>query len=129
MYNFVFYNYTLWKYERLVNHTFSAVLVAATIFPSTTILYLSHFPKKLWKAILYGLLWISLYALWEFISGKLGFFSYEHGWNLLWSVGFNIILFTMIRFHYKKPLLAWSISFVLFSIFMYIFKIPIGAIK
>jgi hypothetical protein len=129
MYNFVFYNYTLWKYDGLVNHTFTTILFDAIIFPSTTILYLSHFPQRMWKAILHVLMWVSLFAFWELISDKLGFFNYEHGWNLLRSVGFDILLFTLIRFHYKKPLLAWPISFVIFGIFMYIIKIPFSSIK
>lgn len=129
MYNFVFYNHTLWTFEGLVNHTFSTVLIDSTIFPSTVILYLSHFPKKLWESILYVLIWILPYSLWESISGKLGLYKYEHGWNLMWSISFNVLLFTMVRFHYKKPLLAWPISFALFGIYMYIFKIPFSAIK
>ncbi|RCX18396.1 hypothetical protein DFR58_105160 [Anaerobacterium chartisolvens] len=129
IYNFIFFNHTLWMYSGLVNHTFSTLLIAFTVFPCTTMVYLPHIPKKLWQQVAYIFFWVFLYSVIEFISYLMKTFEYDNNWNIWWSAGFNTVMFLMLWLHHKKPLIVWPISVALFSLAMYIFKIPFDKIK
>ena len=121
-YNFIFYNHTLWRYEGLVNHTFSNYLVAFIVFPCSIILFLTHYPKGLFKQGLYILGWTGINTLIEFISYKTGYFSYANGWNIFWSGAVFFFAFILIRLHYKYPLAVWGISGAFALITMYLFN-------
>jgi hypothetical protein len=123
-------HYPLWEYNyKFLNSTLIDIFVSFTVFPSTVILYLSHYPKKKSKQLMYILLWASLFFLLEAICSYLGFFVHKNGWSLWWSAGFDIGIFIMIRLHYKHPLLAWPISAAMMAISFYILKLPIGTMR
>lgn len=114
----------MWKFEPsfdkwlLPNHILIALFRMATIYPSTILLFFSHFPKeRKMKQILYLLLWILIYALIEtlnYYGWKV--ISHHHGWDLRWSFLFDFVMFPMLLIHQYLPLLAWllSIGFVMF---------------
>lgn len=128
-YNFIFFNYDLWKFERLINHTVSDLLIAFAIFPCSIILFLSFFPKKRWKQILYIISWSLLNSLLEFISFKLGYITYYNNWTIYWSVGFYITAFSLVITHYKNPFIAWMLSAAFLLMTMLIFNYPWGSMK
>lgn len=128
-YNLLFYNHTLWKYDGLVNHTFSDYLEAFVVFPCAIILYLTYYPKCFWKQILYILGWTGINTIVEFISFKTGYFSYYNGWNLIYSAVVFFIAFILVRLHYRYPLPVWAISGVFALITMYLFNQPITNLK
>ncbi|NOV90727.1 hypothetical protein BJV85_003884 [Clostridium acetobutylicum] len=67
-YNFSFYNHPLWMYGgNLINHTFTDIFIAITLFPTTIILYNTFYPNKVGKKIIYVLLCSGIYSLIEFI--------------------------------------------------------------
>jgi hypothetical protein len=129
-YNILTYNYPLWSYESpLLKTTFSDMLIAFVFFPSTILLYLPHFPKGLKKQILYVLLWITAYTAIERISFSLGFFSYDHGWNIYWSILFNCFMFPLLMLHHKKPYWVWLASSIIATSVIIYFKVPFSSMK
>ena len=128
--NFLTANYPLWKYQHTpLNHTLSDVLVAFTVYPSTVLLFLPYYPKKIIRKVAYILCWVSLYTFIEVSSVKIGIFTYHNGWNIWWSIGFNFGMFIMLRFFYKHPLLAWPVSWLLITITLMFFKLPIDNMR
>lgn len=127
-YNFVFYQHTLWKYQGLVNHTVSDYLVALLVFPAAVILYLTYYPRGKYQT-LYILLWTLANSMLEHASVKLGYFSYNNGWNIYWSALVFYIAFILVRLHYLKPLLVWPLSVACGLVMMAIFHVPITSLK
>lgn len=130
LYSLLTYKHPLWAFESpLLNTTFSDLLICFVFFPSTLLIFLPHFPKGLKKQVPYVLLWVFSYTFIEFISFKLGYFSYHNGWSIWWSLLFNCIMFPMLRLHHSKPLAAWPISFMIAAAFLIYFKVPISNLK
>ncbi len=128
--NFLTAHYPLWEFNyKIVNHTLSDIFIAFTVFPSTVILFLSHYPRKPIRQAFHILLWAGLYILLEALCTWQGLFLAQNGWNLWWSSGFDVMMFVMIRLHYQKPLLAWPISAALITVALYILKLPIGTMR
>ncbi|WP_376767909.1 CBO0543 family protein [Neobacillus endophyticus] len=132
LYNFLTYNHSLWTYTHTTfqpNHTLINVFVMFIAYPCMVLIYLGRFPKTFIRGILWVLLWVVLWSLFEWISLKLGQFSYQNGWTLGWSIIFNIAIFLMVRLHYSKPLLAYGLSIIATIFMLYIFKVPISKMK
>jgi hypothetical protein len=128
-YNFIFYKNSFWEYRGLYNHTFSDFLDAFVEFPCTVILYLTYYPKKYWKQACYILLWVCIYTLIELVSWKTSNFLYFNGWNIFWTIAFNCTMFTLLKLHYKRPIIVWPISAVFVVLTMIIFKVPFNSLK
>jgi len=128
-YNFIFYDKALWEYNKLVSHTFSDFLIAAVAFPCAIILFLTHYPSKMWKQAVYILFWTAINTAVEYASYRLGFIVYSNNWNIVWSLVLYCIAFILIRVHYLKPLAVWPISFALAYITMLIFGVPLIGLK
>lgn len=126
IYNFIFFNNPLWKYkDPLLNHTLSEFFTVAIVFSSATLLYLSNYPKKLYKQALYILIWITIFTGIEFIFKVLGSVIYFNSWNIGWSAVHNTYQFILLRLHHKNPLLAWVMAFIILAVMMNIFHIPL----
>ena len=129
---------TLWQYESSIfTGDFVELLIAIIIFPCTCLIYFALY-FKLRKSnlignnrhlILFFLFGASIYTIFEWLSFKLGFFSYHNGWNIYWSFAFNCIMFPLILLHYKKPLWAWPLSVVFAFLIIHIFDLPFTIMK
>lgn len=118
----------LWSFGKTVAHyPIFNILMMLCLYPSTTILYFTFYPSppSVKKQVLYILLWVSIYSVIEFLSYITGGFLYENGWNLCYSILFNLVIFPLLRLHLKRPLLTWIFSAALGTIIMYWFKIPL----
>lgn len=129
IYNFIFHDFTLWKYSGWANHTIANLTYMFVVYPCAINLYLTRFPKGLWKGGLYILLWTAFNSALEQVSFLTGFFAYENGWNALWSVGMFLAGFSLIKLHFHRPFIVWPISAFLLATAMLIFKIPFALIK
>jgi hypothetical protein len=132
LYNILTYHYPIWKYQKSIfqNHTLTDIFNSFIVFPATLLLYLPNFPQKgIMKKVRYILIWILIYIAAEWILSRLGFFSYYNGWNIMWSAFFNIIMFTMLRVHYKNPLLAWPLSLFIVIFLIWYFDVPIKNLR
>jgi hypothetical protein len=130
-------NYRMWEFHEvifgekiLIGHLTINLMIMIFVYPATILIFLGHYPKGWWKQVLWVAFWVLLYFGKEFVNFK--FFheiSHHHGWNLGWSFIFDIIMFIILRIHFKKPLLAWAIS-VPWIIFLLVwFHVPIDAFK
>lgn len=126
IYNVLFCDKPLWRYkDPLLNHTLSEFFTVAIVFSSATLLFLQHYPQKLYKQVIYIFAWVALFTGIEFVFYKLGSIAYYNSWTVWWSLVHNTYQFILLRLHYKKPLYAWISAFIILIIMMTIFNIPL----
>lgn len=83
-----------------------------------------------WKQGMWVSFWIFLYSILEYINlHYLYLIRHHNGWNMMWSVIFNIVMFLMFRIHHKKPLLAWGLSVIWILFLLMMFPIPLEKMK
>ena len=124
-YVILFFDKPLWQYESpIFTSNFVESLIAFVIFPCTCLLFLPIYLKvsKI-KGLVFILFWVLLYTSVEFLSMRLGYFSYHYGWNIYWSFGFNCLMFPLLILHYKKPLWVWPPSFALAFLTIYLYDL------
>lgn len=117
----------LWTFGMLsYRYPFVNLIIMVLLYPGTVILYLTFYPKAWQKQIVYILLWVVIYLAVEVAAYFTRGFEYFNGWTVYYSFIFNLIMFPLIRLHYKKPLLAWPISAILAIIVIWWFRIPLS---
>ncbi|KUO74447.1 MAG: hypothetical protein APF81_14550 [Desulfosporosinus sp. BRH_c37] len=128
-------NKPLWEYEsRIISGDFAEFLTAIVVFPCTCLIYFELYSKVIKaKRIAYipflFLFSSSIYSAIEWLSFRMGAFSYHNGWNIWWSFGFNCIMFPLLLLHYKKPLLVWPISIAFAFLMINYFHLPFTIMK
>lgn len=130
IYNFVAYNHPLWELTSpKLGVTFSVLLVNITSWPASTLLYLTHFPLSgKFRKTLYILIWVIIFTLIELVFSWFGYLKYSNGWNIGWSILFDIVMFLLLKIHHEKPPIAWTLAFLLGTTIIYFF-IPLSSIK
>lgn len=124
------FNHPLWLYEsKLMNHTFVDLFISITVYPCTIIVFICNFPNKPVKIFLHISFYVFIYTIVEFISFKLGYFSYYNGWNIWCSLIFNYIMFIILIIHHKNPIYGWIIALICPHILFFIMKIPYNTIR
>ncbi|NRD79584.1 hypothetical protein HPT25_19675 [Bacillus sp. BRMEA1] len=107
------YQFHLWKTTdgNFFNAEISFFIQNFLVIIPLIFVYLSKFPEKRkekihyvigWSLILFLLEWIGA----EFFQG----FKYYHGWNIWWSLLFDIQMFTMLRLHFVNYKIAILLS-------------------
>ncbi len=137
LYSCLLYNHQLWAYQEnilgehiLRNDLIISLMIMFVSYPATILIYLGRFPQTIWKKTFWITLWVILYSTLELLNLKfLDLINHFNGWNIWWSVLFNIVMFSFLRIHYKNPLLAWGLSFVWIIFIFYALKIPLEKIK
>ncbi|CAM4424331.1 CBO0543 family protein [Paenibacillus tarimensis] len=129
MYNFICANYLLWELrpDIMPNHSLTEYLHTLITFPATVLLFLGGYPKgggRL-KVLLHYLFWIGLYAGVESVFALTNRIVYNHGWNLMWSILFDFMMFPMLRLHARHPLAAYVLSIPISTILIMIFDVPV----
>lgn len=125
-------HYPMWKYQPkgldenigLTNSHISLSIILIK-YPATAMIYLYRFPEKnkIFQ-FLYVVVWDLIYTLNEMIDFKLNLIKYYNGWNLYWSMFFNLIMFLILKAHFKWPLLAWLFSIVFILFLWKVFDVP-----
>ena len=134
IYNLLCYNYPLWEYESpLLKTTGSDVFINLTGMPAMTLLFLTGLTRLMeGRRVLiplYTLGWIACLTSVEWLSYRLGLFSYNHGWTIWWSVLFNFVMFPTMWLHYKRPLLAIGLSVIFAAFLLTYFDVPFSSMK
>ncbi|MDF9407186.1 hypothetical protein L7E55_02250 [Pelotomaculum isophthalicicum JI] len=134
LYNVLLDNHLLWRYEPvpplnniLFNNEIIDLAVTFISFPAFAFTYLSNYPYGK-KQYLYIILWVIFLATIELITFKQNGISYHNGWNLGWSIVFDFAIFSFLRLHYIKPILAWFFSLILIIVIFIVFDISIKEI-
>lgn len=132
LYNFIFYNHTLWKYRAVtldwLSHTLIEIAFSFFIVPIVIMIYLRYYPIGK-KQFIYISIWVTYFTIIEFLFHKKGLFVYENNWNLFWSGVFNVILFSVLRIHYKNPLIGMVVSLPIIVILLFIFHPSLSDLK
>jgi hypothetical protein len=133
LYNFLFYNHTLWSYKAVtvnwLNHTLIDITFSFIILPVVIMIYLQYFPKTPKKKIAYLAVWIAYFSFLEYIFYKRGLFIYENDWGLGMSVVFNTIMFVLLRMHSRKPVLSLAVSLPIIIILLFFFHPSLSDLK
>ncbi|RSK28834.1 hypothetical protein EJF36_19215 [Bacillus sp. HMF5848] len=132
LYNFIFYQHTLWRYKAVtlswLNHTLIEVTFTFLIVPVVLIIYLQHYPTGK-KKYLYILIWILYFTVIEILFMKKGLFIHENEWNIWWTTLFNFITFAIIRLHYKNPLVGILVSIPIIIVLLMFFHPALSELK
>jgi hypothetical protein len=135
--NFLMYNHYVWSYQETIfaenllrNHTIISLMIMFVVYPSTALIYLARFPDGVIKRVGWVALWVFLYSGVEFVNlHYLKLIKHHNGWSMMWSIIFNIVMFSTLWVHFKKPLIAWGLS-ILWVIFLLIwFNVPVDSMK
>lgn len=133
LYNFIFYQHTLWRYKAVtvdwLNHTLIEIAFTFFIVPVVLMIYLEYFPIEKVRGVLYVLIWVAYFSGLEYLFEAKGLFIYENGWNAWWSVLFNIITFTIVRIHYKNALVAFLVSAPIIAVLLLFFHPALHDLK
>ncbi len=125
IYSTVFHNKPLWTFQSdFLVPPINELFIIFTIFFSSILLYLSKFPKTLYKQIIYISLWVGIYMSIELFATSIGMQKNYNGWTIYWSLLHNVIQFPLVILHHKNPLLAWIIALAFLAFIMNIFNVP-----
>jgi hypothetical protein len=135
--NAVLHDYRLWSYKEtifgsniLYGHLIIDLLILTIAYSSTLLIYLGNFPSTRVKQIGWYLLWVAIYSLIEFINFEyLQLIDHHNGWNMPWSILFNLVMFIVLKIHVKQPLIAWFISLVFLIILVLTFDVPASVLR
>ncbi|MDQ0254817.1 hypothetical protein J2S74_002196 [Evansella vedderi] len=130
LYNLFTWEYTLWWYPHpanlLPNHLLNNLFIMFTLYPSTLLVFLYHFPKKnRIHQILHLLGWIIFWVIFEFFMVFKGQCVYENGWSFGWSIAFATIMVTMLALHHNRPMLAYIFSIPITLFLLWWFQVPV----
>ncbi|UJF35194.1 CBO0543 family protein [Paenibacillus hexagrammi] len=138
LYYLITYNFTMWKFNPIgfdkhiyANHVLITLGIDFINFPAVVLLYLGNYPdrKSITLQAIYIMCWSALNSILEYIFFIVSGVSYDNGWNFWWSASFNILLYTLLRIHHLRPLLAWLISAAIPLLYCYFFKLPLNSMK
>lgn len=126
LYEFIVKENSLWKFhpDLLYGHEMVVIVYALITMPISILIFLSHFPNKWLQRIIYILIWSGIYIFVEWILYKFGRISYQHGWQFLYSFFFDIVMFSVLALHQKKPVSAYIISIFITCFLIAYFHIP-----
>lgn len=126
VYDFLAYNKPLWLYDGIFGkYPFLNIAAMVVTYPITVILFLMNFPVRFHRAVLRIVLWTALYAAVELLSMELLDFRHLNGWSMFYTLVFDLLMFTLLRLHHTRPLLALFISEVLAVLMLWWFRIPL----
>lgn len=133
LYELICYRHQLWQMEPngLPVSMIPILLLVLIGMPVSTWVYLSNYPRnsKLLPQAYYILFFTGIFVVLEFVSVKFGSITYHNGWNLLWSSFFDMIMFTMLRIHYRKPLFGLLMAVSYTGLLIFVFDIGFDKMK
>ncbi|MBM6616343.1 CBO0543 family protein [Bacillus suaedaesalsae] len=128
--------YPMWKYnpqgvdENIgLTHTHVFISIMLIKYPATILIYLSKFPSKRLKQLGWILLWLLIYLVNELGDRSLHLITYHNGWGFSWSILFNIVMFSLLKLHFHRPILTWLFSIVFIILLWNIFDVPTSVFR
>ncbi|WP_371372803.1 CBO0543 family protein [Sporomusa aerivorans] len=132
---FFAYHHTLWQYNQDIlvkSYTTVEILNAFVLLPAVTITFLSKLPFHKSTVCQYGYIawWVVIFGSLEFIAHYIvGSLSYGNGWSWKASILFDVGMFSIIRMHYIRPLLAWVMNLLMISAIIILLDFSTGQFK
>jgi hypothetical protein len=121
LYYYVTYSHRLWP----LKNELVCLVGEFIVFACTVLIYLGKYPPGHFISLWWTSLWVIIYTANEWILLKTGTFTYNNGWTLFDSFLFNILLFILLRLHYKMPLITLILSVPISIILILLNSIPI----
>jgi hypothetical protein len=120
-------NYFLWKIapELFPSRIPLIGLYVFIIFPAATLLFLSKMPQDIIKQGIHVAKWVGIFTFVEALGSIYNKIQYINNWSLWHSFIFNIILFSGLILHHRKPLIAYILFLIVTIIGIWAFKIPV----
>jgi hypothetical protein len=110
LYGFVYHDRFLWKFNPdILNSHGVELIITFTVFPLTAIMFLSNFPVQHNKILLKISKYILVYIAVEILLSITGMIEFDYGWNIIWSLAWDCIMFTILAIHFKKPIQAYGL--------------------
>jgi hypothetical protein len=127
LYYYVTYTHRLWSLEPTwpLKNELLCVGGEFIVFASTVLIFLGKYPTGHFVSIWWTIVWVCIFTANEWILLLTGTFAYQHGWTLFDSFLFNILLFILLRLHFKMPLISYVLSIPIAIILIYLNSIPI----
>jgi len=131
LYGNLTYNKPLWLYySPTINHTLLDLIWRFIVFPCVSVVFLYRFPtSNRRKQVGHYLLWIAFFVIIEAVLSWLGYIGYYNCWNIWWSIGFDCLMFPLLKLHYENPLKAWIASIAIGMSIIIVFKIPVLTLR
>ncbi|MEH7416075.1 hypothetical protein V7266_12400 [Neobacillus drentensis] len=128
LYYYLSYNHRLWSLAPTwpIKSEFVCLTGEFIVFTSTILIFLGRYPCSRFISLWWTALWVVIYTANEWILLKTDTIKYYHGWTILDSFLFNILLFCLLRLHYKKPSFTFVISIPISIILIYLYSIPVN---
>ncbi|XXM73293.1 CBO0543 family protein [Lysinibacillus sphaericus] len=134
---FLLFDFSMWEFQPAdplahsfkLNHTFIALLKMIIQYTATVAIYIGRLPETLSRTVLWVLFWTLIYGITEGLTHYVGIMTYHNGWHFGWDIAFNLMMFTMLIVHHKRPLLAWAVSFPIVIGLWIIFDVPYTVLK
>ena len=125
LYNFLYCNHFLWIFKPELPIPFKAATLIFTfiILPGSVLWFLSTAPDKLNQQILHILKWVFAYVIIEAALIRLNIGHHNYGWNMWWSMAWDIMMFSVWLLHHKKPLQAYFTAFIVTILFLFLFPL------
>ncbi|TYS62251.1 hypothetical protein FZD47_19480 [Bacillus infantis] len=131
VYELLLSNYRVWEFNPvwidhllLPTHNAISMAIAFIIYPFVLAIFLGRLPEKLQGQAGWILLWSILFTGVELIAFLNDSISHHHGWSFRWSFLFNIVTFTLLIAHYRKPWTAWLLGGIFITALYLIFDVP-----
>jgi hypothetical protein len=121
-------NKSLWQSAFLLaDYPILDISQTVVLYTSTVILFLTFYARMATRLrrIAYTAMWAGIFSAMELLSLVTGHYNYYNGWNFLYSIGFNAVMFPILLLHFKRPLAAWAVVVPMVYIFLFLFGIPL----
>lgn len=128
LYNFICRDFQLWIYnaDLLLNHVNTELVNSFVLLPSLVVTYLHFLPSSssLRRKTIYYCAWVFGLSALELIWYLTGYISYEHGWNLFYSILFDFVMFFTLELHHKNVKKALVLSAATILSLIILFNVP-----
>ncbi len=130
--------YPMWTYDPKgvdeeigLRNTHIVFSIMAIKYPATILIFLGRYPEESDKSkqLGYILFWVVIYTVNEILDVYFGLIKYDNGWNLWWSVLFNLAMFLILRLHYVRPFHAWIVSAAFIVLLWNMFQVPLSVFR
>jgi hypothetical protein len=130
LYTYFCRDYLLWKYKAdfLPKSHFIVDLFYTFInLPGITLLFLTFYPFSYEKSrqIRFIAYWIISAMIVEYPFIKFGRLHLDHGYEYWMEIPFYTAMFSLIRLHYSRPLIAYGVSVPIIVFMLWYFKVPL----
>ncbi len=105
------------------NHTIFELVFSVIILPFTAFLFLSNYPDSSIKKFLHFSYYISVYVGFEYLYFLTGNITYHYGWSFMYSVAWDIMMFTIWAVHFRKPIKAYILATIVVIIIAALFPV------